>query len=205
MDGPRFDDLLRTVSATASRRGLLAGLASQLLAVLPSALGGDDAEATKKRKKNKKKRRSQPAPVALLPPLSPPPSGSCPLDQKPCDGGCIPSSQCCDNGDCPISGQTCSASRQCACPPALPDICGGACLASCLDPNEFLRSPDTCGCCVRNMLPSGGDVRNCCSGRENDLGGTSFCWGRQPGESCSFPEQCFHGVCLCGAFGCGCQ
>src|SRR5687767_13086082 len=98
MYGPHLDNLLRTVSATASRRSLLAGLASQLLAVLPTALGGDNAEAKKKRNKNKKKkRRSQPAPVALLPPLSPPASGSCPLDQKPCDGGCIPSSQCCDD------------------------------------------------------------------------------------------------------------
>jgi hypothetical protein len=53
MDATRFDDLLRTVSA-ASRRRVLAGLASGLLAILPLSLG-DDAAAKKKRKKKKKK------------------------------------------------------------------------------------------------------------------------------------------------------
>src|SRR5215213_5412662 len=192
MDPIDFDAVTRTLTGTPTRR-------RALRVFLGAACGGwltaqtHSAAAKKRRKRKKRKDRDQetatPLPSDASPPSSPP---GCPSGQKPCDGGCIPSSQCCDNGDCPISGQTCSASRQCACPPALPDICGGACLASCLDPNEFLRNPDTCGCCVRNMLPSGGDVRNCCSGRENDLGGTSFCWGRQPGESCSFPEQCFH-------------
>jgi hypothetical protein len=210
MDGPHFDDLLRTVSATASRRGLLAGLASQLLAFLPSALGGDDAEARKKRKKNKKKRRSQPAPVASLPLLSPPPPGGCPLDQKPCDGGCIASSQCCDDTDCPASGQVCTPARQCVCPAGLPEICGGACrAATCLPADQVTRNPDSCECCARNGQQTDGALP-CCSERVHvvdygPLGRAYYCASRGAGEACSFNAQCYSNLCLCGAFGCGCQ
>jgi hypothetical protein len=51
-----------------SRRGVLAGLVSGLLAALPLALGVDDTEAKKKRGKKKKKKTKQPLPSPLPPP-----------------------------------------------------------------------------------------------------------------------------------------
>ena len=56
MDIRRVDDLSHSVFTGASRRAWLAGLASSLLAVLPSALGCDHAEAKKKGKKKKKEK-----------------------------------------------------------------------------------------------------------------------------------------------------
>jgi hypothetical protein len=210
MDGTRFDDLLRTVSATPSRRGMLAGIASGLLAVLPSTLGGDDAEAKKKRKNNKKKKkRTSPPPPSQPPlsfppppPLSPPPDG-CPSGQTPCDGGCIPSSQCCDNTDCSVSAQFCTTARQCECPAGLPEICGGACQSLC--PTGYWRNPNTCGCCVANFQQVPGTIFDCCSQHWRPIGDRFFCWPLDPGASCSFNAQCLSNFCLCGAFGCGCQ
>lgn len=49
MDAKQFDDLFRPRALRASRRGVLAGLTSGLLARLPLPPGGDMAEAKKKR------------------------------------------------------------------------------------------------------------------------------------------------------------
>jgi hypothetical protein len=57
MDADRFDDALRAVSHEFSRRGLLTGLTSLLLAVTPFELGREDADARKKRKKKRRKKR----------------------------------------------------------------------------------------------------------------------------------------------------
>ncbi len=56
MDTHRFDALARTLISRASRRGVLAGLASGLLAVLPLTIGGEEIKARKKRRKTKKPR-----------------------------------------------------------------------------------------------------------------------------------------------------
>jgi hypothetical protein len=53
MNAARFDALLRTHSARASRRSALAGLASGLLLVGPPAFGEHEARAKKKHKKRK--------------------------------------------------------------------------------------------------------------------------------------------------------
>jgi hypothetical protein len=53
MNAARFDALLRSHSARASRRGVLTGLAGGLLAALPLALRGDGAGAKKKHKTKK--------------------------------------------------------------------------------------------------------------------------------------------------------
>ena len=53
MDAARFDALLRSLSARASRRGALAALASGLLVVGSLAGGGQEAKAKKNRKKKK--------------------------------------------------------------------------------------------------------------------------------------------------------
>jgi hypothetical protein len=51
MDAVRFDDILRSLSFGASRRGMLAGLAGGLLAALPLTRGGEEAAAKRRRKK----------------------------------------------------------------------------------------------------------------------------------------------------------
>lgn len=53
MAARRFDSLTRSLAADASRRTLLAGASSGLLAVLSLALAGESAGAKKKRKKRK--------------------------------------------------------------------------------------------------------------------------------------------------------
>jgi hypothetical protein len=58
MDDDRFDDALRAVSHEFSRRGLLTGLTSLLLAVTPFELGREDADARKKRKKKRRKKKN---------------------------------------------------------------------------------------------------------------------------------------------------
>jgi predicted outer membrane repeat protein len=62
MDTKRFDTFTQSLSPGASRRGLLAGLASGLLATVPLAFSDEDAAAKKgkckkKRRKNGKKRK----------------------------------------------------------------------------------------------------------------------------------------------------
>ena len=57
MDADRFDSLTRSLPAAASRRGLLAGLASGLVAALPLVLSGEDAPAKKKKGKGKNKHK----------------------------------------------------------------------------------------------------------------------------------------------------
>ena len=65
MDANRFDELFRSLASGSarSRRGVLAGLTSGLLAALPLALGVEDTEAKKKQRKKKKKKKSQPSPL----------------------------------------------------------------------------------------------------------------------------------------------
>jgi hypothetical protein len=57
MDPKRFDDLLRSLSSGASRRGLLTGLVGGLLAALPLAHSEEVAEAKRRRFKGRRRRR----------------------------------------------------------------------------------------------------------------------------------------------------
>ena len=57
MDPKRFDDLLRSLSARPSRRGLLTGLVGSLIAALPLALSGEDADAKRRRFQGRRRRR----------------------------------------------------------------------------------------------------------------------------------------------------
>ena len=122
---------------------------------------------------------------------------------KDCNGLCLLSSECCDSRDCAVAEAVSTASRQCLCPEVAREICGGACRAIC-ETGRFVRDPNTCTCCVLNDLVRLADP--CCSGRDvpkTPLG--RLCKGRDPGESCSFNEQCASEFCLCGIFGCACQ
>ena len=208
MDADRFDSLTRLLfrmGATDATRRSVTRLSGRLLvgALLASTLGEDESAARKKRKKKKKKR---PTPSSPPPPgASPPPSPSgCADGQQPCDGTCILNSQCCDNADCQVSGQICNkTTRQCACPAALPEICGGACLAACPAAAGQVRNPDTCGCCIIGGIASGGIPGACCSGMDNQ---EDLCVGRGVGSNCSFhyqcaPFNCVQGLCSpCNAF-----
>lgn len=210
MEPIEFDALSRTLTGTPTRR-------RALRVFLGATLGGwltaqRHSAAAKKRKKRKKRKdrdqeTSTPLPSDAAPPSSPP---GCPSGQKPCDGGCIPSSQCCDDTDCPVAGQVCTPARQCACPAGLPEVCGGACrAATCLPADQVTRNPDSCECCARNGQQTDGTLP-CCSERVHvldygPLGRAYYCASRGAGEACSFNAQCYSNFCLCGAFGCGCQ
>jgi hypothetical protein len=147
-------------------------------------------EAKKKCLKKAKKHAAEHA-AETQPPPPPPPTLTCPSGQKPCDGGCIPSSQCCNNADCRVSGQVCNAARQCACPAALPDICGGACLAPC--PVNHARKPN-CQCCTWSGYPDGGSFVNCCS--QSSLNGS--CVATPNGGFCEVDHGCASGNCVHG-------
>jgi hypothetical protein len=233
MDDARFDALTRSLTRGTTRRGLgrlLGGLT--LGGPLASLLTSPKTAAKQKKKKScppcKKKKDGkcktnkpdgtlcenggsclrgscQPAEAPPDPPPPAPPEG-CPSGQKPCAGGCIASSQCCTNADCPVSGQVCNAGRQCACPAALPETCGGACLAPC-ESNALseVRNPETCACCVRHNFLCVGGPGSCCSLNYYFSQQGCRCVGRAAGASCSFPGQCASNNCLCGAFGCACQ
>jgi hypothetical protein len=60
-------------------------------------------------------------------PPAPPPAAGCAAGQKPCQGGCIPSNQCCADADCA---------------PGAPRCCSGTCIRS----NE---------CCANSECPAG--------------------------------------------------
>jgi hypothetical protein len=76
MDARRFDTLIRSLQERPSRRGMLLGMASGLLASLPITLGREEALAKKKHKRKKKKKGGS-APVAAPPPAAPPSTATC--------------------------------------------------------------------------------------------------------------------------------
>jgi hypothetical protein len=79
-DALPFDDLLRSLAATPSRRGLTHALAGLALAgPLGALLGLPDAEAKKRHKRKKKK---------------------CKKSKRRCGKHCIPATSCCDDRGC---------------------------------------------------------------------------------------------------------
>jgi hypothetical protein len=101
MDADRFDDVIRTLTASPSRRTVL-GLT--LGGTLGSLLGIADADAKKKKRKKKKKCKGK----------------------KKCGKKCIPLTSCCTSADCGGGGATCQ-NGTCACP-AGEKNCQGACI-----------------------------------------------------------------------------
>lgn len=150
MDPLRFDTLARSLAATSSRRGALAGLANGLLAVLlpgrndetalakrkrhPSSRRGHDRPqlGADRRKGHKKKKHGTAAPPPSplpgsppSPPSPPPPSPpSCPDGQRQCRGACLSVLICCNDTDC-AGGRTCQAGT-CGCPASKPVLCPGS-------------------------------------------------------------------------------
>lgn len=164
MDGERFDDLLRSLGSRPSRRGVIAGLASGLLALLAA---NQDAKARKKKRKgnNNKKKRRRCTPTCAGKRCGPDGcGGSC----GSCNGGT------CANGTCVCSGD------------AVP--CRGACVPGCI--GEAVINPLTCDCCQTGPPCETGS--DCCSGicQPDSGGGQDYCRGRDLGEPCDFDAQC---------------
>jgi hypothetical protein len=118
MDADHFDALSRSLSTAGSRRRALGGLLTGVFGLLgghgqeeaaahdlkdPCKKKSGEAKKTclKKAKKHKAAHASEPPP-----PPPPPPGGTCGVDQKPCNGACIPADRCCTSVDC-APGRSC--------------------------------------------------------------------------------------------------
>jgi hypothetical protein len=138
MDADQFDSLLRAFTAGSSRRGVLVGLTSGLLAVLPRALSSEDAAAKHKdhhrhrhRHKHRKTHKHQGSPPSPPPPVVCPPV--CPVCQT-----CNVTTGLCEapasgNG---LPGQECGA----------PQVC---CSGVCCDPIHACHRAGTCATCAQ--------------------------------------------------------
>jgi hypothetical protein len=162
MDAERVDFLTRSLAAASSRRRLLDGTASGLLAVVPYRFGGEGTAAKKKRKKKKghgKKKRGTPA----APPSPPHPVPTCNDDVK---NGSEADVDC--GGACPrcANGRTCATRADCA-----GGLCaGGTCQACAVDGDCGDDANGVCRCgppqtggsnvCITAM-PTGGKVTSC--------------------------------------------
>lgn len=200
MDGSRFDSLLRALATTPSRRSAIRLAAAPILGglvvhdVLPTEAKkkkkltlchqGQTISVSKKKKKTHLKHGDTPG--ACQPGCAP----NC-ADKQCGPDGC--GSVC---GACTAAGQSCTPSGQCVCPVGQPEICGGACLASC--PPGTARDPSNCGCCVGNNGLDGGTPANCCS--RLSVGGK--CVGLDAGSRCTVDDQCADGGCVNGVCTC---
>jgi hypothetical protein len=124
----RFDALTRLFGAASTRRDVLAGPASALLAVLTPAFANEDSEARKRGKQRKRKSKRKPMPPPPPPLLPSSPSATCTPNclRRTCGpDGCGGSCECgadqtCRNGICCV--HQCSATRPCG-----DNGCGGSC------------------------------------------------------------------------------
>jgi Stigma-specific protein, Stig1 len=130
MDDRQFDDLSRSLTA-ASRRSVLAALASGTFGLVSLAISAEEAAGKKgKGKKKKKKRGGQSSPP------SPPPPLSCPSGYSPCGGQCIDLTD--HPQHCGACATVCSPGKEC---------CGGVCANRLDDDNH-------CGTCGSRCLPN---------------------------------------------------
>ena len=99
----------------------------------------------------------------------------CPSGQKPCNGGCIPQSQCC--GGC-SSGKPCQ-NGTCQCPSGQAE-CGGGCC-----PLNEVCDNGTCRCPGNRVIVNGRCVRPCST--------ASDCGGCGCGTAVGSPQKICHG------------
>lgn len=172
MDGNRFDDALRALIASPSRRGVL-GIS--LAGALGTLLGPVAAEAKKKGKNKKKCKGKKKCGKKCIPKTSCCPACTdgkvctggacaCPQGTFPCGNTCVAGDQCCTNSDCdnPFICEDgfciCDAIAcdSACCDPAEDEVCkvpaqvcqGGGCPVTdfCEDPNLYVCEADGCAC-----------------------------------------------------------
>lgn len=175
MDPQRVDALSRVLVSGASRRLMLAGLLTTLVAHRSFASGGEEALARHKKKHNLKRRPT----VAPPPTVPPPPSCTPNCERKICgDDGC--GGTC---GECAV-GFTCDSGHcLCASPRAL--MCGG-----CID---LLTDSQHCGLCsvaCDNRAPVCFHGM-CCESPAGDI-----CQCALAGSACDTDTCCTNGPCL---------
>jgi hypothetical protein len=148
----RFDNLVRSLSAGASRRGVLARLTGGLLAALPLAFGGEDAAARNNRKKKKRKRHKRGGSGGTQPP--PPTTPTCAPE-------CAPGNACGPDGCGGICGrcagnEVCD-SGVCVCVPACAQVnacgangCGGSC-GTCVPDQTCTANEETVHQCLNGV------------------------------------------------------
>jgi hypothetical protein len=163
MESDRFDALTRSLTTGASRRGLLTGVTSGLLAVLPLSLTGAEA---KKKRKNKKPKNCRTEVGCVPEPRNTTCGGHC--------GDRI--NNCGQTIGCP----TCSGERVClsngSCAwPCLSSGCPSGCICS-------LDSAEGTSHCIANSSPTGQactSTAECPHGQhcQNVMPGGQFCIG----------------------------
>lgn len=181
MDAPRFDAMTRLLSGPGSRRRLLgAAMGSLIGAGLVSGVAKKkkvalclNGQPLSVAKKAKKKYLAQGATLGACPaspsPPPPPPEG-CPGGQKPCQGRCIPSNQCCVDADCAALAPRC---------------CQGTCIraAECCTTSDCgggkICQGGGCACPTTNIECGGA----CCI-RPPGLPVTGIRCGARPGPVC---------------------
>lgn len=192
MDAARFDAFTTRLAAPLSRRRTAGLLGLLSLGCLTAA---DDAAA---RKHKKKKKKGKPGGG----------TSGCAAGSKPCNGACIPSSQCCTNGDCDRCAREVCQAGSCGCPAGMTRDSRGICgtRPACVSAGQIVGSAAQCCSGVAIAGPVQGSVI-CQSGHDRCLGDPDcaeatgclgyLCAGpyaRAVGSGC-------HGVCSppCGA------
>jgi hypothetical protein len=197
VDADRFDDLLRFVSASPSRRGMARALGAAALAGMFGQLVGINDLAAKKKKKKKCKASK---------------------GKKKCGKKCISLSSCCTSADCG-GGATCQ-NGSCLCPTGQKP-CQGACISQescCVACGELgVCENGSCVCltggkaCEGSCIPVGnccastdcGPNAVCANGTCSCLSGFKDCQG-----SCISMAVCCGGSGICGEDadgGCTCE
>lgn len=118
MESDRFDQIIRSLSAAPSRRGMLQVAATGVLA----AIGWDAAADAKRKKKKKKKKKTCKKPNI-------PCGKQCCSANQVCSGGQCRTPECRRDRDCRDEGKSCQQGRcQAICPPGACPGCN-SCLA----------------------------------------------------------------------------
>lgn len=201
MEAERFDRLSRALFTIFSRRGLLTGCVSGLLALCPLNLAIEDAAARKKRRKKKKKKK-------------------CKGGKKKCGKTCIPKTSCCtdascggcetcQNGACVSgcqSGQACQ-DDQCNC---TAESCADGCCEGTICLTDARECDGECipqdDCCVDGDCPDDATCEDgvcVCSVADEAVCGESCVNLATDGANCGVcgnacpTGNCFHGACSC--------
>jgi hypothetical protein len=178
MDADRFDDMLRGLSQTPSRRGIVGALGGFALAGPLGALL-DRATVEAKKKKGKKKKK-------------------CKGGKKKCGKKCIPKSQCCTNANCGAQG-ACVAGA-CVCLSGFKP-----CLGSCIPDDDCCGSCGSTSCMSGSCNCVGrADYTDCGGGRQCSGGvcATPPTCGRY-NQECSSDGDCCSAFCPADVAVCG--